>query len=208
MLLAQYGEDNVVAKPKVDGRGEVSPNLVAGAISERIGLRTPKVNYDADNDLLIAQEVGGEATIAERADFVTEEHVDSFIDQYALRVLVGEGDITENISADQEGFFGYDFDEAGNKIGQAYKPVRNQARDMASRNGLEKHVQDFDCVGRRAMEMAASLDIKELRKEFEDDPYIDGSQVLSNLETARDAYELDQDPEEAFTQEDLGVELL
>lgn len=206
MEVGEFQSSNVFARP-MDSQS-ASYNIMAEVLADSLDydVRVPDTSYDSDKGVLITSEIGnGEDTVA------SEEVAETLVNVYAFEALMGQGDIIGNTSADSEGFYAFDFENAGGRINGLYDAVRNDAAETAESIGLDEFIEDYDVIGRRATEMASQVDFSELSEKvsergIEQQVY---NEIEYNLEMAQEA---DSFKSPVFVPEssddDTGVEIL
>lgn len=207
MEVAEYDGQNVFVRPH--NEESASYDRMAEVLAGELGyeIRVPNTSFDSEEHLLITSELGegGELQPSEQA-------AESLVNTYAFEALMGQGDILENTSTDSEGFYAFDFENAGGHINGVYRAVKNEAQKAAKDHGLEQYIQDFEIIGERAVEMAENVDIVPLAEEARSrgvswEAY---NNIENNIETARNT----ERPSEGLfftpetSTEDEGVELL
>ncbi|QKQ98440.1 hypothetical protein GKQ38_02855 [Candidatus Nanohaloarchaea archaeon] len=207
MEVAEYNGSNVFVRPQDEE--SASYDLMAEVLADELDydIRVPDASFDSEEGVLITSELGGEGELE-----ASEHAAESLVDTYAFEALMGQGDILDNTSTDSEGFYAFDFENAGGSINGVYSAVKSEAESAAEEHDLVQYIGDFDAVGERAVEMAENLDLESLAESARSrgvswDVYND---IESNIETARSLDETAGGPvfEPQSSEDDEGVELL
>ena len=207
MEVAEYDGQNVFVRPHNEESASYDrmAEVLAGELDYKI--RVPRTSFDSGEQVLITSELG------ESGELEPSEHAaESLVNSYAFEALMGQGDILENTSTDSEGFYAFDFENAGGHINGVYRAVKNEAQKAAKDHDLEQYIEDFEVIGERAVVMAEELDMVSLAEEARNngvswEAYND---IERNIETARNT----ERPSEGLffapetSTEDEGVELL
>lgn len=207
MEVGEYDGQNVFVRPHDEKSASYDrmAEVLAGELDYDI--RVPDTSFDSEEQLLITSELGEGGEIGP-----SEQAAESLVNTYAFETLMGQGDIVENTSTDSEGFYAFDFENAGGHINGVYRAVKNEAEKAAKDHGLEQYIEDFEVIGERAVEMAEDVELVSLAEEARSkdvswDTYND---IENNIETARNT----ERPSEGLffapetSTEDEGVELL
>mgnify|MGYP006268891029 CR=1 FL=1 len=207
MAVAEYDGQNVFVR--AHDEDSASYDRMAEVLARQLDydIRVPNTFFDSEEQLLITSELGEDGELEP-----SEQAAESLVNTYAFEALMGQGDILGNTSTDSEGFYAFDFENAGSHINGVYRAVKNEAQKAAKDHDLEKYIEDFEVIGERAVEMAEDVDIVSLAKEARsrDVSWEAYNSIENNIETASNT----ERPSEGLffapetSTEDEGVELL